>query len=122
MKLEEALRQLTVGKKARRLLSLWPTIEAKLEEGVSHREILRLLNENGFELTERTYKSYLYRYRKRLRATGQKGGSMRVPLSTNRQSGDMARAAISPASADVEKQSRPPTFEFDPSGIPELLK
>jgi hypothetical protein len=122
MKLEEALRQLKVGKKARRLLSLWPTIEAKLEEGVSHREILCLLNENGFELTERTYKSYLYRYRKRLRATGQKGGPMRLPGNTNTQACDLARAATSPASADVEKQSRPPTFDYDPSGIPELLK
>lgn len=58
MKLEEALQQLKVGRKAKRLQSLWPTIEGKLAEGVSHAEILALLNDNGLALTERTYKSY----------------------------------------------------------------
>jgi hypothetical protein len=63
MKLEAALQQLKVGRKAKRLRNLWPTIEEKLAEGVSHAEILGLRNENGFAPTERTYKSYLYRYR-----------------------------------------------------------
>jgi hypothetical protein len=59
MKIDEQLRQLTIERKAKRLLSLWPTIEERLAEGVSHAEILGLLNETGFELSERTYKSYL---------------------------------------------------------------
>ena len=36
MTLEAALQQLKVGRKAKRLQSLWPTIERKLAEGVSH--------------------------------------------------------------------------------------
>ena len=122
MKLEEQLRQLKIGRKAKRLKNLWPTIEEKLAEGVSHAEILGLLNETGFELSERTYKSYLYRYRKRRRTTGQQ--SARICLAENAapQYDSASQAATFPASTEIEKHKRPPTFDFNPSGIPELLK
>ena len=123
MKLEAALQQLKIGRKAKRLQSLWPTIEEKLAEGVSHAEILGLLNESGFELTERTYKSYLYRYRKRRRTTGQQRARMCLTETTRPQTADVAQAATSPASAEIERHKRPPTFDYDPRGIsPELLK
>jgi hypothetical protein len=67
VKFEEALDQLPVDKKARRLKVLWPLVEAKLAAGVSHAAVLELLNRNGFDLTEGTYKSYLYRHRKQRR-------------------------------------------------------
>ena len=123
MKLDETLQQLNAGRKAKRLQSLWPTIEERLAEGVSHAEILGLLNESGFDLTERTYKSYLYRYRKRRRTTGQQPARMCLTENIRPQSADVAHAAISPASAEIEKHKRPPTFDYDPRGIsPELLK
>ncbi len=122
MKLEEQLRQLEIGRKAKRLKSLWPTIEEKLAEGVSHAEILGLLNETGFELSERTYKSYLYRYRKRRRTTGQQSARICLAENTARQSDSASQAATFPASAEIEKHKRPPTFDFNPRGIPELLK
>jgi hypothetical protein len=123
MKLEEALQQLKVGRKAKRLQSLWPTIEEKLAEGVSHAEILVLLNENGFALTERTYKSYLYRYRKRRRTSGQQRDPTHLTETARHQTADMAQAATSPASDEVERHKRPPTFDYDPRGIsPDLLK
>lgn len=123
MKLEETLRQLKVGRKAKRLQCLWPTIEKKLAEGVSHAEILVLLNENGFALTERTYKSYLYRYRKRRRTTRQRRDPVSLIEQTKAQSADVAHAAAFPAPAEIEKHKRPPTFDYDPRGIsPELLK
>jgi proline dehydrogenase len=121
MKLEEQLRQLTTDRKAKRLKSLWPTIEEKLAEGVTHAEILRLLNETGFELSERTYKSYLYRYRKRRRTLGQQSARICLAENTAPQSGGASQAATFPASAEIEKHKRPPTFDFNPSGIPELL-
>ena len=93
MKLEDALHQLKITCKAKRLQSLWPTIEAKLAEGVSHAEILRLLNEIGFELTERTYKSCLYRYRKRRRSSGPERAPMRLTESTTSHSADPAQQA-----------------------------
>jgi IS30 family transposase len=123
MTLEEALRQLKVGRKAKRLQSLWPTIEEKLAQGVSHAEILVLLNENGFALTERTYKSYLYRYRKRRRTTRQRRDQMSSTEQTKAQSAVVAQASSFNAPAEIDIHKRPPTFDYDPSGIsPELLK
>ena len=108
MKVEEALAQLPVEKKARRLKILWPLIEAKLAEGVSHAVVLEFLNRNGFELTEGTYKSYLHRFRKLRRAPG------RVEPRT---------PCIAPAPAMTpEGGNRPATFDYDPRGIPDLLK
>src|SRR5450631_3985448 len=98
MKLEEALQQLTIGRKAKRLQSLWPTIEAKLAEGVSHAEILGLLNESGFDLSERTYKSYLYRYRKRRRTTGQPSARNCLAEDQPPRFADVAQAPTFPAS------------------------
>ena len=121
MKLEAALQQLEVGRKAKRLRNLWPTIERRLAEGVSHAEILRLLNENGFALTERTYKSYLYRYRKRRRTTERPPAPKPVSAFA-RENGDLAQASTPPTSSEAETPKRPPTFDFDPRGIPELLK
>jgi hypothetical protein len=123
MKLEYTLQQLKVGRKAKRLQSLWPTIEEKLAEGVSHSEILGLLNESGFDLTERTYKSYLYRYRKRRRTTGRQPARMCLTENIRPQSDGVSQAATSPASAEIERHKRPPSFEYDARGLPpELLK
>ena len=117
MTLEAALQQLAVGRKAKRLQSLWPTIERRLAEGVSHAEILRSLNENGFALTERTYKSYLYRFRKRRRQPSPK------PISTlTPEYADLAHGTTCPAPTEANGPKRPPTFDYDPRGIPELLK
>lgn len=104
MELERTLKQLPVEKKARRLRLLWPLIEAKLVEGVSHAAVLEFLNKNGFELTEGTYKNYLHRFRKTRQAPP------RVqPIST---------AAI----ASGNTGERPATFDYDPRGIQDLLK
>lgn len=118
--LEDALRRLAPGRKSKRLLGLFPAIEQKLAEGSSHREILALLNDNGLELTERTYKSYLYRYRKRRRTIGQPSTATRLPEQTGFQVVEGTHAHAETAS--VDSQPRPPTFDFDPKGIPELLK
>ena len=123
MKISDALQQLPVNTKSRRLRDLWPVIEAKLAEGITHDEILRLLNESGFDLTERTYKSYLYRYRKRHRSSGVERTSMCLTEATTFQPADVVEVSTLPASVAVQKHQRPPTFDYDPRGIsPELLK
>ena len=122
MKLEAALPQLKITCKARRLQSLWPAIEAKLAEGVSHAEILNHLNDLGFELTAHTYKSYLYRLRKRRRTTGQRSAQVRLTESATTQSPVVQQAMTLPAAAGVEKHKRPPTFEFNPCGDPSILE
>lgn len=122
MNLAETLQQLPVGRKAKRLGILLPAIEQKLAEGISHKEILGLLNENGFELTERTYKSYLYRYRKRRRTTDQ----ALIPVVHLINQTKFQAAGEMPANASarlVDSDQRPRTFEYDPSGLsPDLLK
>ncbi len=123
MKLEDALHQLKVTRKARRLQSLWPMLETKLAEGVPHAQILRLLNEFGFELSERTYKSCLYRYRKRRRSRGPERAPMQLTEPTKSHSTDVAQAVTVPVPVEAERHQRPPTFDYDPRGIsPELLK
>ena len=123
MKLEDGLRRLRTTSKARRLQSLWPAIEAKLAEGVPHAEILRLLNETGFALTERTYKSCLYRDRKLRRSRGPERAP--TPLAEPKTSPrtDVAPAVAAPAPVEAERHPRPPSFDYDPRGLsPELLK
>ena len=102
MEFEKALKELPIERKARRLRVLWPLIEAKLAEGVSHSAVLDLLNRNGFDLTEGTYKNYLHRFRK--------AGPRPAP------------PAITTPAPRSETGSRPVTFDYDPKGIPDLLK
>jgi len=104
MEFEKALKELPVEKKARRLRVLWPLIEARLAEGVSHAAVLEFLNRNGFDLTEGTYKTYVHRFRK--------GPASRVA----------SRPVPIPAPRSDEAGSRPATFDYDPKGIPDLLK
>lgn len=119
--LADALRGLSAGRKAPRLYRLLPAIEQKLAEGISHREILGLLNRNGLVLSERTYKSYLYRYRKRRRKSGAAGiaagvaGTARLSVAEH--------AGTSTPLRQTATGERPGTFEFNAGGLPpELLR
>ncbi len=107
MEFERALKELPIEKKARRLRVLWPLIEAKLAEGVSHSAVLEFLNRNGFDLTEGTYKNYLHRFRKTQRAP-----ASAQPLPSR-------PSTPAPGSGST---NRPATFDYDPRGIPDLLK
>ena len=49
--------------KARRFRALLPIIEAKIQAGVCHADIMRALKEQGLALLENTYFTYLRRYR-----------------------------------------------------------
>ena len=74
------LSRLQPRSKAARLRALMPQIRAKLEEGVQHSDIIRLLNQQGLELTERTYQSYLYRLENSSGRTGSRGVALRQAL------------------------------------------
>lgn len=112
MKLDEALDQLPVEKKARRLRVLWPLIEARLAEGVSHAAVLDFLNRNGFDLTEATYKNYLKRFRK----------AQRSQSSEPRQQPKPDPKPAPAVALSEQRTGRPATFDYDPRGIPDLLK
>jgi hypothetical protein len=99
-----------------------PQIRAKLEEGVQHSDIIRLLNQQGLDLTERTYQSYLYRFRKEQRAGRSSRGSAPPGLANSAPSTTATRAQPNATSKDSPVGRRPPTFDYDPRGIPDLLK
>ena len=119
MLIRNVLEALPIATKARRLKALWPLIEQKLVAGTSHADILRALNDSGFDLSERTYKTYVYRFRQRQRKEATQ--DQRDPPS-----GCAVRTISSslPSSTVPRNDAprRPPTFDFDPRGIPDLLK
>ncbi len=134
-----ALGGLPVARKSSRLYALWPAIEKTLAQGVSHAQVLEFLNEQGFALTERTYKSYIYRFRKRHRDRGLSAappdgsksasqfGAMPRPLPSCGSAAAMNGPVDTPLKAQdtplPNGMGRPPTFEFNPAGIsPDLLK
>src|SRR6266513_3981865 len=116
------LRRLQPRSKAARLRALMPQIRAKLEEGVQHSDIIRLLNRQGLELTERTYQSYLYRFRKQQRADRKSRGSASPGVVASAASTTVPRVLSNTTSKDRSVGHRPPTFDYDPRGIPDLLK
>jgi hypothetical protein len=116
--LKHSLEKLQARTKAGKLRGLMPTIEAKLKEGIRHVDIIRLLNEQGFKLSEHTYRSYLQRYRKK-QAAAKKSPAVRARVSQ----GPVDRAGTpAPAPPTVGAGRRPPSFDYDPRGIPDLLK
>lgn len=50
---------------AARVRAIMPAIDRKVREGVSHEDIIKVLEAAGLSLTLNTFRSYLYRYRKR---------------------------------------------------------
>lgn len=114
----EPLRAVQPVGKSRRFRLLLPVIIAKIERGVEHAEIIRALADQGLELTQGTYFSYLKRYRSTAAATPQRETPM-APLRELPKAA--APQALSVAAAGTS--ARPKTFDYDPHGIhPDLLK
>ena len=109
--LKISIEKLEARTKAGNLRGLMPMIEAKVRQGIRHVDIIRALNEQGFVISEYTYRSYLQRYRRKQLAEGKspQGGAAVV----NRPS---------TGSSVLGTGGRPPTFDYDPRGIPDLLK
>lgn len=125
--LKDALQELPIARNTKRLLPLWPDIEAKLAAGVSIAEILELLNGNGFDMSLGTFKMYLHRQRKQCRATpsgrpGVAAAAQAATLAPSITPGVVAPATSPQISSEKVGPKRPPTFEHDPRGIPDLLK
>src|SRR5258706_13534535 len=101
--------------KARRFLALLPAIEVKLREGVRHQEIMRALNAHGLELSRNTYFSYLRRFRGKQSIEQRRAAQAAARLAA----AESLPGAGQPGEHAVR---RPPTFDYDPRGIPDLLK
>jgi len=124
MNLKDALHQLPIARNTKRLLPLWPDIEAKLAAGVSQAEIVALLNGNGFDMTLATFKTYLHRQRKRNRGVRlvQHAKPVQSAPRETETVGVVAPATSPLITAVKVGATRPPTFDYDPRGIPDLLK
>ena len=115
---ENPLNALATKVKSRRFRRLLPIIEARITEGVRHIDIIHALRELGLDLSESTYFTYLQRHRAKQsigakRAAEPEDSRTRVELPT-----------VSAASNQTGRTTnrRPPTFEHDPKGNPDLLK
>ncbi len=104
--------------KARRFRALLPVIEAKIQAGVCHADIMRALKEQGLALLENTYFTYLRRYRGKQSIAERRGAQAAAPSAVPAAAESLPVAGQSGEYA----AHRPPTFEYDPRGIPELLK
>ena len=102
--------------KARRFRALLPVIEAKIEAGVCHADIMRALKDQGLALLENTYFTYLRRYRGK-QSIAELRGAQAAALP-------VAASESLPGAGQSGEQAarRPPTFDYDPRGIPDLLK
>ena len=115
--LKASVSNLQAKTKAAKLRALMPLIEAKVSEGVRHADIILALNEQGFEVSEMTYRSYLKRHRQKQAATGENPAG--PPSGAAKGTRSPSAFAVSPPRV---AGSRPPTFEHDPKGNPDLLK
>jgi len=105
--------------KARRFRALLPIIEAKIQAGVCHADIMRALKEQGLALLENTYFTYLRRYRGKQSTADQRGAQAAAPSALPAAAGEPLPGA---GQSEEHSARRPATFEYDPRGIPELLK
>lgn len=76
--LAAALKAVEPETKAAQIRQVMPIIEQQLKAGVRRQAILDVLKEQGIEIGMETLKSYLYRYRKALKAEG-KSDAVDVP-------------------------------------------
>lgn len=116
--LKTSVSNLQAKTKAARLRALMPLIEAKVRDGIRHADIIRALNEQGFAVSEMTYRTYLKRHRQKQHSAPAQAVT-RAPAVTP---GVVASATSPPISSVQVAPKRPPTFEHDPRGIPDLLK
>lgn len=68
--LEARIEALTGRTVAARLRAIMPAIDRKVREGVRHEDIVAALEAAGLRVSLNTFRSYLYRYRKRSLAQG----------------------------------------------------
>lgn len=104
--------------KASRLAVLMPEIEQLMKSGVSRQAIVNRLNEQGFDLTMKTFATMLGRLRKR-----------EVPPSRKNSAAIRAPGRLGPAAREHAKQvhqqftkgakDRPATVQHDLNKVPE---
>ncbi len=109
-RLAARLRAPSIGAQIRRLL---PKIEAAMESGASHEQIVETLQESGINLTLATFRSALYRARKR----AAKGSRKEDAGGGTKTAAQVSSAAPAPRDP-LALPERPKSFDWDPTARP----
>ena len=101
----------SIGAQIRRLL---PKIEAAIESGASHEQIVETLRESGIDISLATFRSALYRARKK----AAKGSGKRA---SGRDKETASAAGETPVARDpLAVPTGPKSFDWDPTARPDV--
>lgn len=120
--LATALKAVEPETKAAQIRQVMPIIEQQLKAGVRRQAILDVLKEQGIEIGMETLKSYLYRYRKALKAEA-KSDALDVPKPPAMKA--QSQVQLEPKTdsvsydADKEDQQQPPSMA--PSELSKIM-
>lgn len=95
-----------------RLEPLMPDIDRKIKEGVPRSELHRLITEQGIDISEGVFYTYLYRYRKRNTKTATPSKAVNKPILEQPQNGNSAPVPQEPEpdtslQAEVKNEAEP---------------
>lgn len=108
-RLAARLAEKSIGAQIRRLL---PKIEAAIESGATHEEIVATLGESGIPMSLATFRSALYRARKR--STRGRGGGSRKG-SPGAKDGGVSASGVEPAPDGARTGAGEPSPESSPA-------
>ena len=115
----------SIGAQIRRLV---PKINAAMAAGATHEQIVQTLRETGIDVSMNTFRSALYRARKRAQKDSRKEESAGGGASGGVASGPPAAKASAAVSAGREEGTRDPlavpekpkSFDWDPTERPNI--
>lgn len=117
--LATALQAVEPETKAAQIRQVMPIIEQQLKAGVRRQAILNVLKEQGIEISMETLKSYLYRYRKSVKA-----GTVEAPANVpSSQSAAVVPEATAekPESYDTKTESQDLPAPMAPNELSKIM-
>ncbi|WP_016715834.1 hypothetical protein [Pseudomonas monteilii] len=120
--LAAALKAVEPETKAAQIRQVMPIIEQQLKAGVRRQAILNVLKEQGIEIGMETLKSYLYRYRKALKAEG-KSDAVDVPKQPAMEAQPQVQLEPKPESVsyDSDKDNQQQPTPMAPSELSKIM-
>ena len=120
--LATALKAVEPETKAAQIRQVMPIIEQQLKAGVRRQAILDVLKEQGIEIGMETLKSYLYRYRKALKAEG-KSDAVDVPKQPAMEAQPQVQLEPKPESVsyDSDKDDKQQPAPMAPSELSKIM-
>ncbi len=106
MELEALIAGVAQTTLAGKLRALMPVIDQRIKDGVSHQEIIDALNRHGGFATQvklQTFRSYLFRYRKKTSATSDEALRKRGTAARGAQGTPVARSTLIRNASDLRR-------------------